>query len=141
VKTDIPEPLADQCASLNKQAKKLEGRINCFQKPEHPACKNLVEQAKQQQAQELPLYEACRQQGEPRFNRKRPIAEQRSLDCAYEKQWTGGPNKKGKTWKKLLPAACRENTFVGRDGLDCCTGTVFHDGPLDIECNIFYQVP
>jgi len=140
-KSDIPRALATQCASLRKQARKLEGLRNCFQEPEHPKCVNIMSQAKQRQAQDMPLYEACRQQGEVRFNRSRPIAEQRSLDCAYEQKGTGGPNNKGNRWKKLLPAACRANTFVGRDGLDCCSGSLFHDGPLDVECRNFYQQP
>jgi hypothetical protein len=135
---DIPRALTMQCASLRTQARKLEGRLNCFQAPEHPKCINIMAQGKQRQAQDMPLYEVCRQQGETRFNRSRPIAAQRSNDCAYEQKGTGGPNSAGKRWRKLLPAACRENTFVGQDGLDCCSGNLFHDGPLDVECRNFY---
>jgi hypothetical protein len=94
--------------------------------------------AKERQAADRPLYEQCKNVGETQFNRGRPIAHQRSIGCAYEKRGTGGPNSKGKTWKRLLPGACRDNTFVGRDGLDCCNGNPISDGPLDIECRGFY---
>jgi hypothetical protein len=137
-KADIPKPLATQCSALHQQAKRLEGRLNCFQNPEHEKCQALVQQAQQQQSQDLPLYNACRKEGEDRFNRRQPAEKQRSEECAYEKQGTGGPNSQGKRWRKLLPGVCRDNTFVGRDGLDCCTGNLFHDGPLDVECRTFY---
>lgn len=140
-KPDLPEALAAQCISLRKQAKRLEGRLNCFEDPDHAKCRDIMEQAKQNRAHDLPFYEACLQQGQELFNQSRPVSEQRSLNCAYEKKGTGGPNSKGLTWKKLLPAACRENTFVGRDGLDCCSGSLFHDGPLGLECKNYYPQP
>jgi hypothetical protein len=34
--SDIPSALAAHCASLRTQARRLEGRINCFQEPKHP---------------------------------------------------------------------------------------------------------
>lgn len=140
-KPGIPSALATQCASLHVQARRLEGRLNCFLTPEHAKCVNLVAQAKQRQAQDRPLYEACRTQGEAKFNSNRPVAQQRSNDCAYEQRGTGGPNSAGKRWRKLLPGACREGTYVGRDGLDCCSGSLFHDGPLGVECRNFYPLP
>jgi len=137
-KSDIPGALAAQCASLLVQARRLEGRINCFAEPDQARCRDIIEQAKQRRAQDIPFYEACRQQGEAQFNLSRPAADQRSLNCAYEMIGTGGPNSQGKRWRKLLPGACRDNTFVGRDGLDCCSGSLFHDGPLGVECRNFY---
>jgi hypothetical protein len=47
-------------------------------------------------------------------------------------------NNNGTVNASLLPAACRDGTFVGRDGLDCCSGSVLHDGPLGTECRDFY---
>lgn len=137
----IPRALAAQCASLRAQARRLEGRLNCFQTPEHPRCAGVMAQARQRQAQDKPIYEACLSQTEARFNRGRPVAERRSNDCAYEQRGTGGPNSRGRRWRRLLPGACREGTFVGRDGLDCCSGSLFHDGPLDVECRNFYPLP
>ncbi|HEX8149851.1 MAG TPA: hypothetical protein VF591_21905 [Pyrinomonadaceae bacterium] len=137
----IPRALATQCAALRGQARALEGRLNCFRTPEHRKCADLMAQAKRRQAQDRPVYETCVQQGEAKFNEGRPVAQQRSNDCAYEQRGTGGPNRAGKRWKKLLPGACREGTLVGRDGLDCCSGSLFHDGPLDVECRNFYPRP
>src|SRR5687767_14716582 len=42
------------------------------------------------------------------------------------------------TWKKLLPGVCRPGTFVGRNGLDCCSRNLSADGPLGAECIRFY---
>lgn len=135
----IPTQLKDQCESLAKAAKSLDGRINCISNPSDPKCIALMKTANSLQAADIPLYDECKRDGEPKFNSTRPKAQQRSNDCAYEKKGTGGPNSSGKTWKRLLPGACRPGTFVGRDGLDCCSGNIFADGPLGIECKGFYQ--
>ena len=83
-KPDIPQPLATQCTALHLQAKRLEGRLNCVQNPGHEKCQALMQQAQQQQAQDLPLYQACRKEGEDRFNRRQSPEKQRSEECAYE---------------------------------------------------------
>lgn len=138
---NIPEALAEQCRALTEQAKSLENRINCIHDANHPKCADLIAAAKQRKEMDEPLYNTCLEQGEEKFNGDRLESEQRSENCAYEKHGTGGPNSKGKRWRKLLPAVCRENTFVGRDGLDCCSGSTFRDGPLGIECKGFYPRP
>ncbi len=134
----IPAALASKCSSLNAQAKTLDGRVNCILNSDNPKCTDLIKSAKAQQVADRHLYEQCKQVGETQFNRSRPTEKQRSLSCAYEKNGTGGPNSRGQKWKRLLPGACRDNTFVGRDGLDCCNGNLFSDGPLGVECIIFY---
>jgi len=135
----IPDQLKQQCKSLKAAANALEGRTNCITDPSNPKCVALMKTANSLQAADQPLYDLCIRDGETAFNRGRPIAQQRSNDCAYEKKGTGGPNRRGATWKRLLPGACRTGTFVGRDGLDCCNGHPFTDGPLGIECKGFYQ--
>lgn len=82
----------------------------------------------------------CRRLRDDVFNRDRPPAQQRTHGCAYEMVGTGR-NSQGRTWKRLLPAACRDGTFVGRDGLDCCSGNPFADGALGVECRHFYLDP
>ena len=134
----IPATLAAKCNALNAQARTLDGRVNCIRNPEHTRCVESMRTAQERQGADRPIYEQCKREGEAQFNKGRPIAQQRSLACAYEKQGTGGPNSKGKTWKRLLPGACRDNTFVGRDGLDCCNGLPISDGPLGVECSGFY---
>lgn len=138
-KSDIPEALAAQCSLLRRQANKLEGRLNCFKDPGHQKCQTVMTEAKQLREKDAPLYKACVRQGYARFNRSRPPVKQRSSDCAHQRKLAKGPNGKGDKWRKLLPAGCRENTFVGRDGIDCCSGNIYHDGPLNAECISFYQ--
>jgi hypothetical protein len=135
----IPVQLNQQCQSLAAAAKTLNGRINCITTPNDPKCIALMKTANSLQANDQPLYDKCKREGESNFNRNRPIDQQRSNDCAYEKKGTGGPNARGLTWKRLLPGACRLGTYVGRDGLDCCSGYPFADGPLGVECKGFYQ--
>jgi hypothetical protein len=139
--SSIPLALADKCKSLNAQATALDGRVNCIRNPDHTKCVDLIKAAKERHAADRPIYEQCKRVGNVRFNTGRPLEQQRSLACAYEKRGTGGPNRKGKTWKRLLPGVCRDNTFVGRDGLDCCNGKPISDGPLNIECSNFYPKP
>lgn len=137
----IPPTLAAKCNALKADARTLDGRVNCIKNPEHAKCVELISTAKQRQAADRPIYEQCKRMGESQFNNGRPVSEQRSKDCAYEKRGTGGPNSRGVTWTRLLPGACRDNTFVGRDGLDCCNGSPLSDGPLGIECRGFYPKP
>lgn len=135
----IPAQLQQQCKSLAAATRPLAGQINCIINPSDPQCVALMKTANSLQTADLPLYDKCKRDGETTFNKNRPVAQQRSNDCAYEKKGTGGPNSRGKTWKRLLPGACRPGTFVGRDGLDCCSGNTFSDGPLGVECKDFYQ--
>jgi|JI10StandDraft_1071094.scaffolds.fasta_scaffold396805_2 hypothetical protein len=132
------ELLEKKCTELRAAAKVLLGRQNCIAEPSLEGCKGLIESARSAQATDLPLYMKCIAQGESTFNKGRPREEQRSNRCAYEKHGTGGPNSNGTTWRRLLPGACRDGTFVGRDGLDCCSGNTFADGPLGLECRAFY---
>jgi hypothetical protein len=140
-RADLPRELIVQCSLVRTQGKRLDGRISCIRDSAHAKCATLMASAMQLKEADAPLYTACRQKGEGVFNSGRSLSEQRSNGCAYEKMATGGPNKNGRTWKKLLPAACRAGTFVGRNGLDCCSGSRLHDGPLGIECENFYPRP
>lgn len=140
-KPDIPAALAEQCRSLARSARGLDGRVNCVRTPEHARCVEVIRVAREKQERDRPIYQECVRLGEAAFNRGRPVTEQRSEACAYEKKGTGGPNSRGKTWRRLLPGACRDGTFVGRDGTDCCTGNPLADGPLGVECKAFYPQP
>jgi hypothetical protein len=132
--------LAKECVSLKESAKALDGRINCLATPENPKCTAIIAAAKAARELDIPNYKKCLQMTEDAYNKVVQVAEQRDNDCTYEKNGTG-KNSKGLTWRKLLPAACREGTYVGRDGLDCCSGNTFADGPLGRECRGFYPVP
>ena len=139
-KPDLPAVLATQCRMLGQAKKKLEGRINCIRSPDDPACRALIAKAREAQANDRKLYDECRRLGESAFNATRPVSEQRSNDCTYEMKGTGA-NSQGKTWRRLLPAGCRDGTYVGPNGTDCCTGNLFADGPQGPECRLFYPAP
>lgn len=141
--TTTPEQpaLAAKCEALKKDAKSLEGRLNCITSPENPKCEGLIAKAQKAREQDSEKYQLCRSVGQNKYNAQKPDAEKRTHDCAYEFKGTGGPNSHGTTWKKLLPGACRVGTFVGRDGLDCCSGNTLEDGPMGLECIGFYPKP
>lgn len=132
--------LQNKCNDLRKAAKALEGRINCIANPDDVNCETIIAAARKLQLADRIAYQSCITEGQKQFNLKRPQSEQRSIKCAYEQHGTGGPNSKGVTWRKLLPGACRDNTFVGRDGLDCCSGNTLADGPFAHECRAFYPL-
>ncbi|GAB7549425.1 hypothetical protein [Cupriavidus sp. 8B] len=135
---DAPDLLKAKCQELESAAASLRNRLNCFASPENAACKAIMDDAKAKQAADLPVYEACKKATEKVFNKGKPKSQQRSNDCAYEAIATGGPNSKGTKWRRLMPGACRTGTYVGRDGLDCCSGSTLRDGPLGVECKAFY---
>ena len=130
--------LADKCAQLAKAAAGLDGRKNCIAQPDTDGCRDLIAGAVAARTADRPEYQKCKTIGETAYNKTKPKVQQRSNNCAYELNGTGGPNSKGTTWKKLLPGACRDGTLVGRDGLDCCSGLPLADGPLGLECKHFY---
>lgn len=133
--------LAAKCSELKSAAKQLVGRVNCIASPSANECLAQIESAIAIQLADRKKYDQCMKTGENIYNASQPKMEQRVYKCAYEMHATGGPNSKGITWRKLLPGACREGTFVGRDGLDCCSGNPLKDGPLGPECEAFYPKP
>jgi hypothetical protein len=137
---DVPA-LAAKCRELALAAAKLNDKINCIRDSPNTACAAVMEAATSSKEEDRSAFEECNRVGQATFNSARPEAERRSLGCAYEAVGTGGPNSKGVRWRKLLPGACRTGTFVGRDGLDCCSGNVFADGHLGVECSTFYLSP
>jgi hypothetical protein len=85
------------------------------------------------------LYAECKQMGEAAFNQKyktRPSL-QRSNDCQYEKLSTG-INSRGQRWRRLLDGTCNAGSYVGKNGLDCCSGSLFSTALLESECRGFY---
>ncbi|MGO4158707.1 hypothetical protein [Cupriavidus sp. YAF13] len=136
--TSIPTLLEKECLRLRVAAAKLDGTINCFSNLDHPKCKDIMASALARKNADLPIFNECKRVTEEKFNRGKPLKAQRINDCAYEAAINGGPNKHGTRWNKLLPGACRPGTYVGRDGLDCCSGSSFKDGPLLQECEAFH---
>lgn len=137
-KGDIPSRLGMKCMELGRMASRLDGRVNCIKERGHSKCQAMMKQALEAKELDEQSYAECLRLGQEAFNNDRPSSNKRFHNCAYEFESNGGPNSNGVTWRKLLPAACREGTFVGRDGLDCCSGNTFVDAVLGIECRIFY---
>lgn len=136
-RTDLPDRLRKDCDDKKAVARVLANRLNCIKNPVEPKCDQMMKAASAAQAADEAEYQKCRQLGEAEYNRTKPPERQRALDCLYEKFGTGR-NTAGTTWRKLLAAACTDGKYVGRDGLDCCTGVPLIDGPLDVECRGFY---
>ena len=137
-KEGIPKLLSSKCAELKRTASKLDGRINCIKNQNHELCATMMQAVIKAKEDDTPIYQQCLELGQRKFNKDKPDNKKRKHNCAYEFESNGGPNSSGLKWHKLLPAACRENTFVGRDGLDCCSGSKFVDAALGIECRIYY---
>ena len=136
---NIPALLKTKCKELERAAAGLKDRINCIKDAENVACKETMDVARSMQRADLSIYKQCKAEKQDNFNKGKPIEQRRDNDCAYELKGTGGPNSKGIFWRKLLPGACRVESYVGRDGLDCCSGSTLADGPLGLECLAFYQ--
>lgn len=137
-KSDLPALLRAKCRSVERAAKRLEDKINCIADPAHRLCTTMMASSVEAKATDQIAYRDCVKVGQSAYNADKPATERRALRCAYEFERNGGPNSKGLRWRKLQPGACRTGTFVGRDGLDCCSGVLIADGPLGIECRIFY---
>ena len=138
VKEDIPTALKAKCAALKQVERKFDGRVNCIKEPGHSLCTNLINAAVSARSIDVPKYQQCLDNGQDAYNHDKPPAEKRQHNCAYEFESNGGPNSRGLRWKKLLPGVCREGTFVGRDGLDCCSGVQLADAAFGLECISFY---
>lgn len=135
----IPQRLRAHCETMRQTARSWHSRINCIKNPQRAECKGVIDAANERQKMDRPEYLSCRQQGSRRYNSERPANSQRTADCAYEVE-SRGRNSRGLTWKLLLPGACRDGTYVGRDGLDCCSGDPLIDAQFGRECLMFYPV-
>jgi hypothetical protein len=141
-RADLPAPLARQCAAARPRREELGRLVNCVKESDHPRCRALMTEAARRKTADEALYDECKRLGEDRFNRLhrgRPRL-QRSLECAYERHPTGR-NSRGVTWRKLLDGACRPGHYAGRNGLDCCNGSVQGAALLASECTAFFVRP
>lgn len=137
----IPPRLAAKCRELEAAVadRGYDRRINCLSFATDDACIALMAEAERLKAADSLERDACLQEGEQAYNaRQTDRTPQRSLACNYERFGTGGPNSGGRTWRRLLPGACRDGTFVGRDGLDCCSNDLLAAAALHPECSVFY---
>lgn len=140
-RSDIPQALKSQCSALQQSAQELEysKRVNCFRDASDPLCTTQMANAAAAQAADAPKRAQCIAMGQAAFNAAQsdPGA-RRALDCNYSEQSLGGPNARGTRWRLLLPGACRAGTYVGRDGLDCCSDDVWFAAANHRECSVFF---
>jgi hypothetical protein len=139
--TGIPQALKQQCEALDRAARNLgyQRATNCFASPAAPACIAIMAEAARQQAEDRPERDKCLSLGESAYNQQQSDPKKRRANaCDYTQQKLGGPYAKGVTWRKLMPAACREGTFVGRDGLDCCSTNTRFAASVHPECKRYF---
>jgi hypothetical protein len=137
----IPTALAAYCRSMDRAIAQggYDRRVNCLAEPTHFACTATIARARAAQAADERQYAECRLLGEAAYNRRQPGDQtRRSLDCAYSKLSLGGPNSSGRRWRLLMPGACRPGTYVGRDGLDCCSADVRFAASNHRECSMYF---
>jgi hypothetical protein len=139
-KPGIPEAFLKTCKAFRAKYEALTSEaVYCLNEPNFEGCEAKLATAKAAKEADQVLYDECKSLGEKAFNKKyqSDVSKQRSLECAYEKKGTGGPNTKGQTWRRLLPAACFAGSFVDRSGLDCCDGNKMSLGGFGNECAIY----
>lgn len=136
----LPASFEANCRSAETRIVELRRLVNCVENPGHERCRALMQAAAARKAADDLLYDECKRVGERAFNRGRSRSMQRSLGCSYERFGTGR-NSRGQTWRRLLDGACRPGTYAGRDGLDCCTGSLYEAALLGRECRLFFVNP
>lgn len=137
----IPTALATQCAALDRAVVRsgYDRRVNCLDGSTDPRCTAIMATASAAAAADAPRLASCRSLGEARYNARQSNPRlRRSNDCLYSAMSLGGPNSRGSRWKVLLPGACRPGTFVGRDGLDCCSADLRFAASVNPECSGFF---
>ncbi|EPY6702279.1 hypothetical protein AAHU49_06900 [Klebsiella quasipneumoniae subsp. quasipneumoniae] len=129
--------LAKQCNVINKNQNYLKRKTNCITNPKDQKCILIMKEANAAKELDNIKYQKCLSEGEKKYNPTVSKDQRRDDNCNYELMSTGR-NSRGKTWQKLLPAACGNMAFMGKGATDCCTGNTFTDGGLFTECSPFY---
>lgn len=137
----IPAALLRHCGHLDNMvvSRGYTTRANCFATPDHPSCGTVMTAAEQRKEVDSELRKQCLEMGQNTFN----VAQndpnmRRTHACNYSHLSLGGPNSNGDRWKMLLPGACRSGTYVGRDGLDCCSGDIRFAASIHPECTPYF---
>jgi hypothetical protein len=141
VRPSLPRQLAAKCRAVEAAMLKLgyDRRINCFVAPDDAACVSIVRESERLRSEDRTERDACLREGLSRYNaRQTDPSKQRSDACNYERFGTGGPNSKGERWSRLMAGTCRDGSYVGRDGLDCCSNDPFAAAAMHPECSMFF---
>ncbi|HSJ98327.1 MAG TPA: hypothetical protein VLC53_14720 [Myxococcota bacterium] len=138
----LPARLAEHCAFLRRKTAILRARRNCFAEPEHARCRAHMEAVAARKAADELRWAECRVLGLDAYNERhagRPEL-QRSVECHYERQATAR-GADGSRWPRLLDGGCGPGRYVGRDGLDCCSGDSAAAAVFHPECDAFFPEP
>lgn len=138
-KPQLPAAFASKCRAAEAVINALRAQTNCIAQPAHEKCKAMMDVVVSRKAADDLKYAECKQLGEAAYNQKyrTRTALQRSNDCEYEKLSTGR-NSRGQRWRRLLDGTCNAGAYVGKNGLDCCSGALFSTALLESECRGFY---
>jgi hypothetical protein len=136
---DLPKQIANLCTTLAPLVARYAKRANCFAEPDRNECRDVIAAAKAAKDADTLERTACLADERAYNARQTDTGKQRSLGCNYELIGTG-KNAKGITWRKLLPAACREGTYVDPSGEDCCSGEPYAAANFHPQCSRFFPV-
>lgn len=151
----LPESVQKQCGQLEKQKPRYADRINCIAEPEHGQCRAIMNKARQAKENDSQAFNECKSKGESAFNAVQATIEtKRAHNCAYslKKYAFKSSTKKDhschgescervdckKTWSLLMPAACPQGSYVGKYGLNCCSGDLFWQIALGNDCEKYF---
>lgn len=142
-KSTKPAALESECGRIGDAERSYSSRINCFATPDADACAAVMTAAAAAQAADAPEYLLCEELGVTAYNQQQSdTSRHRSTraGCGYSEN-TRKENSRGVKWQVLLPGACAAGSFVGRDGLDCCSSTLAVAAYLHPECTPYYPKP
>lgn len=131
-----PAALSRYCAQLD--ARGYGGRINCFAERDHPSCRGVMAAAEARRREDLPKRAACVAEGQVSFNTRQSRPEDRRAEGCNYSELSLGRNSRGVTWRLLLPGSCREGTYVGEFGTDCCSADARFAAHVHPECSIYF---
>jgi hypothetical protein len=137
--TKVPDAVVAACKSFDKIVSKFgyDKATNCFERPDDPKCTAVITTAKAAQDADIPKRLLCIKMGEPAFNKAQTDPrERRTNACNYSQMSLGGTT--AKSWRLLLPAACRPGTYVDKYGLDCCSADTRFAAENHPECSAFF---
>lgn len=133
---DLPKQIHKKCIELKRNSVFLSNKLNCFLNKASIYCQEIMMKAKNRKALDVPLYEECKLIGANKFNKKHNSEMHRTSDCAYSKKSRILSN--GSKYKPLLDGACKNDEYVGKYGLDCCSKDTMKSAIDIAECGIYF---
>lgn len=139
---ETPEALARQCAAIAATSRRYQGRRNCIADKASAECAAMMAAAEVDRARDGVERAHCLALGGDRAYNAQQADEtlHRTFGCNYFLN-RKGRNSSGDSWFKLAPGACRAGTYVGRDGLDCCSLSLVAAAAFDPECRGYFIEP